>query len=214
VIRRTCWFVAGLLGAVLLAACGSSGGTGPAAHSAAHGAAGSASYSGFGLMPPQHRPTFTLTDTRGKRFAFGKVTAGHPTLLYFGYTHCPDVCPETMADVGLALRKVPASLAARTYVVFVTTDVKRDTAPVIRRWLAKFSGGSKATWVGLRGTRAQVDAAQKAAHVAVATDGGETHAAELLLYGSDNYARVSYTPGGNEQKQIAHDLPLVARSTS
>lgn len=171
-------------------------------------------YAGFGLVPPQPRPNFTLTDTAGKKFRFGTTTSGHPTFLYFGYTHCPDVCPETMADVGIALRKVPASLAARTYVVFVTTDVKRDTAPVIRRWLGHFALGTHASWVGLRGTRAQVNAAQAAAHVAVATDKGMTHSAELLLYGADNYARVSYTPTSGEQDQIAHDLPLTARSGS
>lgn len=199
---------------MLVAACSSGGGRSPKTPVASVHGSRLGRYAGFGLVPPQPRPNFTLTDTAGKEFHFGTTTAGHPTLLYFGYTHCPDVCPETMADVGLALRKVPASVAARVYVVFVTTDVKRDTSSVIRRWLAHFSNGTHATWVGLRGTRAQVDAAQAAAHVAVATDGGMTHSAELLLYGADNYARVTYTPTGREQDEIAHDLPLVARSGS
>jgi protein SCO1 len=206
-VKRVVLALAALL---LLAAC-SSDGTGSPNPPAMVAHSGSGRFAGFGLVPPQPRPNFTLTDTSGQKFRFGTVTSGHPTLLYFGYTHCPDVCPETMADVGLALRKVPASLAARAYVVFVTTDVKRDTGPVIRRWLAQFSPGTHATWVGLRGTRAQVDAAQAAAHVTVATDGGLTHSAELLLYGADNYARVSYTPTGGEQNEIAHDLPLTAR---
>jgi protein SCO1/2 len=203
------------LGALLLLAACSSGGTGSQRPPAVIvQSSSSGPYAGFGLVPPQPRPNFTLTDTAGKKFRFGTTTAGHPTFLYFGYTHCPDVCPETMADVGLALRKVPASLAARSYVVFVTTDIKRDTASVIRRWLGHFAPGTHATWVGLRGTRAQVNAAQAAAHVAVATDSGMTHSAELLLYGADNYARVTYTPTGREQDEIAHDLPLVARSGS
>jgi protein SCO1/2 len=201
-----------VVAALLLAACSSGGSKKPPAIVVQTGSSGP--YAGFGLIPPQPRPNFTLTDTAGKKFHFGTATAGHPTFLYFGYTRCPDVCPETMADVGVALRKVPAGLGAKTYVVFVTTDVKRDTAPVIRRWLAHFSPGTHATWVGLRGTRAQVNAAQAAAHVAVAEDGGLTHSAELLLYGTDNYARVTYTPTGGEQNQIAHDLPLVARSGS
>lgn len=167
-------------------------------------------YEGAGLVPPQPRPSFTLTDTAGKPFAFGTVTAKHPTFLYFGYTRCPDVCPETMADLRIALTKVPASVARRTYVVFVTTDVKHDTAAVIRRWLANFSVGSHATWVGLHGTQTQIDAAQAAAHITLATDGGQTHSAQVLLYGPDDYAHVTFLQSNNEQQAIAHDLRIVA----
>jgi protein SCO1/2 len=167
-------------------------------------------YHGAGLDPAQPRPSFTLTDTSGRPFSFGSRTAGRPTLLFFGYTHCPDECPATMADVRLALRDVPASLAAKTYVVFVTTDVKRDTGPVIAKWLSAFSAGTKATWVGLRGTQAQTDAAQAAAHVLVAEDGGMTHSTQVLLYGPDDYAHVAFLQTSEEQEQIAHDLPIVA----
>lgn len=205
-------FCLALLVAVLLAACSSGGGSPKPSPLINKGHVGP--WAGFGLLPPQPRPNFTLTDIHGKKFAFGSTTSGHPTFLYFGYTRCPDVCPETMADVGVALRHVSPAIANRTYVVFVTTDIKHDTPRVIRRWLAHFSPGTHAHWVGLRGTRAQVNAAQAAAHVAVATDGGHMHSAELLLFGTDNYAHVTYSPTGGEQKEIAHDLPLVARSRS
>ena len=56
-----------------------------------------------------------------------------------------------------------------------------------------------------------IDAAQAAAHVAVAEDGGQTHSAQVLLYGADDYARVAFAQSTNEQKQIEHDLPLVAK---
>jgi protein SCO1/2 len=170
-----------------------------------------AKYDGTTLVPPQPRPTLTLTDTNGKRFAFGTATATHPTFLYFGYTNCPDVCPETMADIGIALTKVPPALARQTYVVFVTTDLRHDTRPVIKRWLANFSDGSKATWVGLRGTQEQIDAAQAAAHIPLATDDGRTHSAQALLYGTDDSARVTFLQSTDEQQAMAHDLPLVAR---
>lgn len=200
-----------VLALVVLAGCSSSGVAGKSARpSQLIGGNQGGPFQGAGLDPPQPRPSFTLTDTEGKSFAFGATTAKHPTLLYFGYTHCPDVCPETMADAGIALSKVPAALAKQTYVVFITTDVKRDTGPVLRKWLANFSGGSEATFVGLRGTQVQVDAAQAAAHVPVAEDGGQTHSAQLLLYGADDYARVTFLTSTTEQKQIAHDLPLVA----
>ena len=198
--------------ALALAGCSSSGsgtGGGTPAPSALNDRPPSSKYAGFELSTPRPRPSFTLTDTQGKPFAFGSVTAGHPTLLFFGYTHCPDECPTTMADIRLGLSKVPVALQKRTYVVFVSTDVKRDTGPVLAAWLKRFSDGVDATFVGLRGTQQQIDAAQAAAHVFLAQDGGETHSTQVLLYGPDDYAHVSFVISGNEASQIAHDLPLV-----
>jgi protein SCO1 len=99
----------------------------------------------------------------------------------------------------------------QTYVVFVTTDVKRDTGPVIADWLHTFSRVAPSRFIGLRGSQAQINAAQAAAHVMLAEDDGQTHSAQVLLYGADDYARVSYAQADNEADEIAHDLPLVAR---
>ncbi|MDP9116908.1 MAG: SCO family protein [Actinomycetota bacterium] len=175
------------------------------------GASGGA-FQGVGLTPPQPRPSFTLIDDSGKSFNFGEQTAGRPTLLYFGYTNCPDVCPQTMADIGLALRSLPVALQKQTDVVFVSTDVKHDTGPIIKTWLTNFSDGTQANFVGLRGTQAQVNAAQAAAHVPLAEDGGQTHSATVFLFGHDDYARVIYPQSNVEQQAIAHDLPIVAKS--
>jgi protein SCO1 len=168
-------------------------------------------YAGFALDPPRPRPSFTLTDNSGKPFSFGTATEGRPTLLFFGYTNCPDICPATMADISVALKKTPASVQRQTYVVFVSTDVKRDTGPVLTQWLHNFDVGTKAHFVGLHGTQAQVNAAQAAAHIFLAEDGGQTHSTTVLLYGTDDYARTSFVYNNtNEQQQIEHDLPLVA----
>lgn len=193
-----------------LAACSRSGS--PAKHTSSElrDNTGSGSFQGEVFHPAQPRPSFALTDDSGKPFDFASITAKHPTLLYFGYTHCPDACPQTMGDAHVAVSHIPASVARNTYVVFVTTDVKRDTGPVIKQWLSNFSAGTKAHWIGLRGTQAQIDQAQAAAHVNVAEDEGQTHSTQLLLYGPDNYAHVFYLDSNNESKQIAHDLPLVA----
>jgi protein SCO1/2 len=166
-------------------------------------------YAGFGLIPPQPRPSFTLTDTTGKQFRFSH-TAGHPTLLYFGYTHCPDVCPTTMADIAQALEVVPATIRKITYVVFVTTDAKRDTGPVIAAWLRHFDSSLPSRFIGLTGNQASIDAAQASAHVQLAEDDGQLHAADVLLYGADDYAHVKYLQSDTESEQIAHDLPLIA----
>jgi protein SCO1/2 len=205
-----------LLTAVLLvSACGSSGGgssggSTPAPTQSELNDHTDPTYQGLGLTPPQPRPQFTLTDTSGRPFKFGAATAGKPTLLFFGYTKCPDVCPTTLADIAIGLKSVPEQLRASTRVVFVTTDVKHDTAPVLKNYLAKFDAELGNKFIGLTGTQSAIDAAQAAAHVTLAQDGGQTHSAEVLLYGSDDYARVAFLQSNNESGQLAHDLPLVA----
>jgi protein SCO1/2 len=194
---------------VLLAGCSSSAGGQPGP-SDLNNQPSVGPYQGFGLVPPLPRPSFTLTDTDGKRFSFSR-TGGRPTLLYFGYTHCPDVCPTTMADIAQAVSEAPPAVRARTDVVFVTTDVRRDTRAAIAAWLRHFDTALPNRFIGLTGTQAQVDAAQAAAHVELAEDGGQTHAADVLLYGADDYAHVKYLQSDNEADQIAHDLPLIAR---
>jgi protein SCO1/2 len=208
----------GLSVAALLAGCSSTGSDSPTVSSQPSSQASEltdhsgGTYQGVGLTPPQPRPQFSLTDTAGKPYKFGSATAGKPTLLYFGYTHCPDVCPTTLADITQALQAVPAKVRAVTQVVFVTTDVKRDSPAVLASYLSKFDPGLPNRFIGLTGSQSAIDAAQVAAHVTLASDDGQTHASQVLLYGSDDYARVAFLQSDNESAQIAHDLSLVAGS--
>jgi protein SCO1 len=198
---------------LLLAGCASAGGQAPASPrpSGLNDQVGSGKYDGVGLIPALPRPQFVLTTTAGAKYSFAQQTEHKTTLLFFGYTRCPDVCPQTMADIGVALRELPAETQKKITVVFVTTDVAHDTGPVIARWLAGFSPGTHASFVGLRGTQAQIDAAQAAARVLIAEDKGKTHSSEVLLYGADDYAHVAFIyNNSNESSQMAHDLKLVA----
>jgi protein SCO1/2 len=198
---------------LLLAGCSAAGNAAPASPrpSDLNDQSGGGVYDGVGLTPPLPRPQFTLDTTAGKPYSFGQRTAGATTLLFFGYTRCPDVCPQTMADAGVALRTLPVATQRKVTVVFVSTDVKHDTGPVIASWLSKFSPGTHTAFVGLRGTQAQVDAAQAAAHVMIAEDGGLTHSAQVLLYGPDDYAHVEFLyNNANEAEQMAHDVRIVA----
>ncbi len=198
--------------ALAVAGCGS-GATAASGHSDSASVSVSAApqgrYAGVTLPKPYQRPSFTLTDQDGKPFDFAAVTKGKPTLLYFGYTHCPDVCPTTMADIAVALRTVKPELARQVQVVFVTTDPKRDTPAVLGEYMNRFDSDLPVRFTGLTGSQADVDAAQQAAGVPVAQDDGATHSALLLLYGQDDKAHVAFD-SGNSSKDIAHDLPLVA----
>ena len=167
-------------------------------------------FAGREISEPKPRPSFTLTDQTGAPFDFGAETAGRPTLLFFGYANCPDVCPTTMADVALALKSVPTDVAARTQVVFVTTDPARDTPEFLGDYLARFDQQLPNRFIGLTGTQLDVEAAQSAAGVPLAESDGTMHATSLLLYGSDDVARVMFS-AGDTQAEIAQDLEAVAK---
>jgi protein SCO1 len=94
-------------------------------------------FAGAVLHRPYRMPDTLLTDTGGRPYP---ITGGHKrlTLVFFGYTHCPDECPTTMATLASALTQLDAADRADVQVVFVTTDPTRDTGPVIRHWLDRF----------------------------------------------------------------------------
>ncbi len=178
-------------------------------------AADPSSYRGAVLTQPQPKPDFTLTDTSGAPFAFRERTDGYVTLLFFGYTSCPDICPLQMANLSAALRKQPATVQSAVKVVFVTTDPARDTPERLRGWLDAFDHD----FIGLTGSPAAIAAVEAAAGVAPSRpvsrpDGSYLveHAAYVIAYGRDNYARVQY-PAGVRQEDWAHDLPKLVEGS-
>ena len=100
---------------------------------------------------------FALTDHTGKPRTLGDFK-GKVVVLFFGYTHCPDVCPLHMANIAAVLRRMPAEDRARVVTVFVTTDPERDTPMRLREWLANFD----ASFVGLTGTKDELARSQLA----------------------------------------------------
>jgi protein SCO1 len=137
------------------------------------------------------------------------------TLLFFGYTYCPDQCPMHMANIGAALKKLSPGTAGQVKLVFVTTDPARDTRMELRRWLDNFDKH----FVGLTGTPAALEAAQKVAGVLTAQRTGPgnenysvTHTNFVVAYTKDNLGHVIY-PGGVSEGDWIHDLPLLIKET-
>ena len=173
------------------------------------------SYRGGLITPPLPKPRFVLTDTSGASFDFWNRTQGSVTLLFFGYTYCPDQCPMHMANLGLALKKLPADVANQVNLVFVTTDPARDTPAVLRRWLDNFDK----RFVGLTGSDAALEAVQKATGVPPArktearnVNNSVAHANFVIAYTKDSLAHVIY-PGGVTKDDWVHDLPLLLKET-
>jgi protein SCO1/2 len=164
-------------------------------------------YHGGLVTPPLPKPKFTLTDTSGAPFDFWPATQGYVTLLFFGYTRCPDECPLHMANVASSLQRLPPEIGEQVKVVFVTTDPTRDSAPLLRAWLDNFDR----RFIGLTGSEAAIVAAQRAAFLPPASKTAQTdqsHAAFVLAYTKDNLAHVVY-PGGVTAEDWAQDLPLL-----
>ena len=210
-------FVAALgLGAVVLTACSSGSATdaSPVAQASSRSAG---ALDGSTLDSPIAKPAGTLTDTTGKPYDLATATRGRLVLLYFGYTHCPDVCPTTMADINVALGEVPAQVRNHTTVVFVTSDPARDTGPVLRDFLDHFN----TSFVGLTGSVTAIGAMADSVGVSIEPpvknpDGSVsvTHGAQVLAYSpTDDQAHVVFTAGTGPEV-YAHDLPLLAAGTT
>ena len=167
-------------------------------------------YRGGLISPPLPKPEFTLTDTSGAPFNLALKTRGYVTLLFFGYTNCPDMCPLQMSMIASAFKKMPADVTDEFKVIFATTDPARDTPKVLRAWLDGFDK----RFIGLTGSAAAIEAAQIAAKIppakksAVRPNGAYEvgHAAFVLAYTKDNLAHVLY-PVGVKLEDLEHDLP-------
>lgn len=192
---------------VLLAVLGASAACMP---SADRDAGGADALRGLMLTEPFAKPDFTLTDTDGEDFAFARETSGFLTLVFFGYTYCPDICPVHMASLGAVIGQLPLSTARRIKVVFVTTDPQRDTPERLRTWLDNFDRD----FIGLTGDRELVNQIQASMRLPPSQMGEPDstgfyfvgHSAFVVAFTPDNLARALY-PSGIRQADWAHDIP-------
>lgn len=80
---------------------------------------------------------FQLVDQNGKPIS-DRDLKGHPTLVFFGFTHCPEVCPTTLADIS-AIMDTLGPDAGKLNAVFITVDPERDTPAVLKDYLTSFN---------------------------------------------------------------------------
>lgn len=138
---------------------------------------------GFTLGGP-----FTLTGTDGKPFSSAQALSGRPYAMFFGFTNCPDVCPNTLGRLA-KLRKELGQGDKAFDIVFVSVDPKRDTPAVIKEYVGLFG----TPIIGLTGTEEQVAAVAKNHAIYQrkvedpAAPGGYTmdHGSQVLLFGRE-----------------------------
>jgi protein SCO1/2 len=170
---------------------------------------------GSTLDRPYALPAKSLTDTNGNEFNLVTSTKKPVTLIFFGYTNCPDVCPTVMADVASALTKLDKPVRDQVQMLFITTDPARDTGPVIRKYLDRFDP----SFVGLTGQLASIKTIAGAVGVPVEgmkklpSGGYEVgHGAQVLGIGKDDKATVIWLSNA-AIGDLAHDFgKLVAEN--
>jgi protein SCO1/2 len=156
-----------------------------------------------GVMPDLQ---FTLTDENGN-VVHADDYRGKIKLMYFGYTHCPDICPMTLATVGRALKQL-GNEAGRVRVLFVSVDPKRDPPQQLKQYTHAFGP----QFIGLTGTQDQLHALSKRYRIAYGYEKPDAngdyvvnHSSAIFVFDDNGNAKLlmGRTDGA---KAMAHDL--------
>ena len=160
------------------------------------------------LTEPYVVPTTPLTDTEGAAYSLADDTDKRLTLVFFGYTSCPDICQVVMQTLASAMTRLDDADREQVDVVFVTTDPARDDESVLREYLDRFDP----TFVGLTGPLPTIVEVGK--DLAVAIEHGEklpsggydvTHGTAVLGIDSDDEVPIVWTQG-TSATQFASDV--------
>jgi protein SCO1/2 len=165
------------------------------------------------LDQPFTKPDLVLTDTTGKKYDLRARTKGLPTLVYFGYTHCPDVCPLTMNNLAVAKKQLPKAEQDKLRVVFVTTDPARDTPAELGKWLK----GIDSDFIGLTGDFATIQAGARTLGITIEPTTKDKNGKAVSVHGTQVIAFSPKTDGGyvlyGESATVddyTKDLPKIA----
>lgn len=169
-------------------------------------------FNGVDITGSDLGPDFRLTDHNGKERTLadfrGKVVG-----MFFGYTHCPDVCPTTLSDFANALKALGAD-AQRVQVLFVTVDPKRDTPALLKAYVPAFNP----TFLGLYGDAAATAKVTQDFKIYAAERPGKTpgsytvdHSAQTLVFDPTGRLRLMLAYGTPGEK-IAADLKILLNS--
>ena len=175
----------------------------------APGAAARPSFKGVDITGAEYARTLALTDAGGQARTLADYK-GKVVLVFFGYTQCPDVCPTTMAELAEIKRQLGAD-GARVQGIFVTVDPERDSAPLLKAYMANFGPDM----VGLRGTPDEIKAAAKEFKVFFSKVPGKTatsytvdHTAGSYVFDAKGKVRL-FTRYGSGTQALIDDLKIL-----
>jgi protein SCO1/2 len=161
---------------------------------------------GIVFEDPEPAAALVLTDAEGTAFDLA-AQRGAVVLVYFGYTHCPDVCPTTLSDWASARRALGED-AGQVRFVFVSVDPGRDTPELSLAYARQFDP----TFVGLTGTDAEIEALKTAWRIAAYPEGDPrtrdytvAHPAHTYIVDTEGRLRVLHEPGVRGE-ELAEDI--------
>ena len=163
-------------------------------------------FQGTDITGSQFARDFTLTDHNGQVRTLGDFR-GKVVAVFFGYTHCPDVCPTTLSDFAGALRQIGAQ-AEKVQVIFVTVDPERDTPELLREFVPAFNPGFLGMYADaetLRRLAQEYKVVYQKTAVKSADDYLIDHTAGTYVYDPKGNLRI-LIPYGSGPEAIAHDL--------
>ncbi|MFE6664022.1 SCO family protein [Streptomyces sp. NPDC057697] len=166
------------------------------------------------LDQPFTKPDLVLTDTHGKKYDLRERTKGKPTLIYFGYTNCPDVCPLIMSNIAIAKKSLPKADQEKLQVVFVTTDPERDTPSSLGKWLTM----QDPSFTGLTGDFPAIQAGARQIGIGIDAPKKEKDGTVVSMHGSQVIAFSPKTDKGylvysedTSPDDYTKDLPKIVK---
>ncbi len=165
-------------------------------------------FNGALLSTPYDVPDLELTDTEGAPYSLPRDARKPLTLVFFGYTRCPDICQAVMANIASALARLDEEQRAEVDVVLVTTDPERDDGPLLRSYLDRYGDG----FVGLTGDIKTIKRLGRSVGVFIARgqelpDGGYEvdHSAPVIGVEKGRHAPIVWTQG-RSAAEMAEDI--------
>ena len=173
------------------------------------GGAAKPSFKAVDITGAEYARELSLPDADGHMRTLADFK-GKVTLVFFGYTQCPDVCPSTLAELA-AVKRGLGKDGDRVQGVFVSVDPQRDTPQILKAYMASFDPG----FIALRGTPEQTQAAAKNFKVFYAPVPGKTegsytvdHTAGSYVFDASGKVRL-FVRYGSGAEALTHDLKLL-----
>ena len=186
----------------------------PGCDANAPGASAKPTFKGVDITGAEYARKLALTDADGQARTLADFK-GRVVVVFFGYTQCPDVCPSTMAELAEVKRGLGAD-GARVQGIFVTVDPERDSAALLKAYVANFGPDL----IGLRGSADEIQAAAKEFKVFFAKVPGKTatsytvdHTAGSYVFDTQGRVRL-FTRYGSGAQALTDDLKILLAEKS
>jgi protein SCO1/2 len=166
-------------------------------------------FSASDITGAEFAKAFTLTDHNGERHSLADFK-GKAVLLFFGFTHCPDVCPTTLARAKLALQKLGPD-ASKVQVLFVSVDPQRDTPEVLKGYVTAFDP----SFIGFTGTPEEIKQVAQDFRIIYRKSEGKgpgdytvDHSTQTYVYDPQGRLRL-YISHAQDVDVVVHDVKLL-----